>query len=94
MFQDSISGSPPPGLYVGFVMLWLNLWLQFNRRAIGSNVISFQICFWDAITKLSHWINQVSQAMRKCVLCHMRTTKAQISLRIRAVWSAPLLFAA
>ena len=24
----------------------------------------------------------------------MRTTKAQISLRIRAVWSAPLLFAA
>ena len=27
-------------------------------------------------------------------LCHMRTTKAQISLRICAVWSAPLLFAA
>ena len=36
----------------------------------------------------------LSRAMRKCVLCHMRTTKAQISLRIRAVWSAPLLFAA
>ena len=32
--------------------------------------------------------------MRKCVLCHMRTTKVQISLRIRTVWSAPLLFAA
>ena len=28
------------------------------------------------------------------VSCHTRTTKAQISLRIRAVWSAPLLFAA
>ena len=26
--------------------------------------------------------------------CHIRTTKAQISLRIRAFWSAPLLFAA
>ena len=26
-----------------------------------------------------------SRVMRKCVLCHMRTTKAQISLRIRAV---------
>ena len=26
--------------------------------------------------------------MRKRVLCHMRTTKVQISLRIRAVWSA------
>ena len=33
----------------------------------------------------------VSQAMRKCVLCHMRTTKAQISLCIRAVWSAPFI---
>ena len=33
-----------------------------------------------------------SRAMRKRVLCHMRTTNAQISLR--AVWSAPLLFAA
>ena len=32
-----------------------------------------------------HWEN---------CLCHMQTTKAQISLRIRAVWSAPLLFAA
>ena len=30
----------------------------------------------------------------KTCLCHMRTTKAQISLRIHAVWSAPLLFAA
>ena len=36
----------------------------------------------------------LSRAMRKCVLCHMRTTKAQISLRIRAVGSAHLLFAA
>ena len=34
---------------------------------------------------------------KKTCFCHMRTTKAQISLadlRIRAVWSAPLLFAA
>ena len=30
----------------------------------------------------------------KTCFCHMRTTKAQISLRIRAVWSAPLLLAA
>ena len=39
-------------------------------------------------------IFNMSRAMRKCVLCHMRTTKVQISLRIRAVWSEPLLFAA
>ena len=37
---------------------------------------------------------RMSQAMRKCVLYHMQTTKVQISLRIGAVWSAPLLFAA
>ena len=36
-------------------------------------------------------VKHMSRAMRKCVLCYMRTTKAQISLRIRAVWSAPLL---
>ena len=36
----------------------------------------------------------LGQVMWKCVLCHMRTTKVQISLRIRAVWSAPLLFTA
>ena len=30
----------------------------------------------------------------KTCLCYMRTTEAQISLRIRPVWSAPLLFAA
>ena len=29
----------------------------------------------------------------KTSLCHMRTTKAQISLCIPAVWSAPLLLA-
>ena len=35
-----------------------------------------------------------SHITRKPALCHMRTTKVQISLRIRAVWSAHLLFAA
>ena len=30
----------------------------------------------------------------KTCFYHMQTTKAQISLRIRAVWSAPLLSAA
>ena len=43
--------------------------------------------------KISYCLFIQSRAMRKRVLCHMRTTKAQISLRIRAVWSALLLFA-
>ena len=36
----------------------------------------------------------MSLVMRSPVLCHMRTTKAHINLRIGAVWSEPLLFAA
>ena len=39
------------------------------------------------------WV-YMGQVMRKCVLIHMRTTKVQFSLRICAVWSAPLLFTA
>ena len=38
--------------------------------------------------------DDVVNADEPFVFCHMRTTKAQISLRIRKVWSAPLLFAA
>ena len=38
----------------------------------------------------------MSNRARSCenVSSHMQTTKVQISLRIGAVWSAPLLFAA
>ena len=38
--------------------------------------------------------NYMGQSIWKCILCHMRKTKAQISLRIRTVWSAPLFFTA
>ena len=33
------------------------------------------------------------ESLRKPALIHVRTTMAQISLRVRAGWSAPLLFA-
>ena len=36
-----------------------------------------------------HSVNILSHVMRKPVLFYMRPTKAQISLRVRAVWSAP-----
>ena len=41
---------------------------------------------WSIYLKMGH-------IMRKPVFCHMWTTKAQISLHIHVVWSAPLLFA-
>ena len=43
--------------------------------------------------RLKHFSNLFEPGHEKTSLCHMRTTKAQISLHIRAVWSAPLLFA-
>ena len=49
---------------------------------------------FDVVDQLYFSTNYMSQVMRKRVLCHMRTTKVQISLHICAVWSAPLLFAA
>ena len=36
----------------------------------------------------------LNRIMRKPVLSHLQTTKAQISQHIHAVWSAPLLFPA
>ena len=38
--------------------------------------------------------NFMGQVMQKCVLCHVQTTKVQISLRIHAVWSAHFFFPA
>ena len=43
--------------------------------------------------KYGKWFLNEPHREKTC-LCHMQTTKAQISLRIRAVWSAPLLFPA
>ena len=40
--------------------------------------------YFDVITRLS-FSDKMSRVMRKCVLFNMRTTNAQISLRIRAV---------
>ena len=48
--------------------------------------------YFSCISFLGHLF--LSLIMRKPVLCHMRTTKVQISLRIHAVWSAPLVYAA
>ena len=60
-----------------------------HRKSAGDSGSDF-----DDIRGRFCYGSQVGQVMRKCVLCYMRTTKVQISLRIRAVISAPLLFAA
>ena len=39
----------------------------------------------DVFPEIQNSCDQLGQVMQKCVLWHMRTTKVQISLRIRAV---------
>ena len=46
---------------------------------------------WDRFTR--YWEPYVGLNARKPVFGGLRTTQAQTSLRIRAVWSAPLFFA-
>ena len=54
---------------------------QMVRCRIMSAYVCLLIRRWPS-ARFSYLI-EMSRAMRKCVLCHMRTTKAQISLRIR-----------
>ena len=71
------------------------LWFLIKEYKVSiiDNEASFDIL--SSGVHLKSWcLCEMDQVMRKCVLCHMRTTKVQISLRIRAVWSAPLLFTA
>ena len=59
-----------------------------NTGDLKSKVQNKQLA--EAIWVIMVWISLMSRAMRKCVLCHMRTTKAQISLRIRGIGSQRL----
>ena len=69
---------------------------DFAVYVYGSHLRHLTLTVWIRFHFSDPWSfhKKLSRAMRKCVLCHMRTTMAQISLRIRTVWSAPLLFAA
>ena len=42
---------------------------------------------------LDLWFKSLYEPLRKLDLIHVRTKKAQISLHVRADWSAPLVFA-
>ena len=86
--------------FVGFVVLRLicilmilNVWANNANpaqpvfsRAVWSRSSLFAICVCIFLDTLLY-----EPYHEKTCLCHMRTTKVQISLRISAVWSAPLL---
>ena len=79
--SSALNRIPLKMVYI-YVKSWVDVWTSDNRQA-PENLFCLQILegFY------------MSRAMRKCILFNMPTTKAQISLHIRAVWSVPLLFA-
>ena len=48
----------------------------------------------DMYGQMQFKMNKWATSWKNMFECHIGTTKAQISLRTSAVWSAPLLFAA
>ena len=73
------------------------LWLENQQKTLywQWQLIAQNRTFVTIRTELKPKIQiRIEPHHEKTCLCHMRTTKAQISPRIHAVWSAPLLFAA
>ena len=64
------------------IILFCYFWL---RKCLTKLHCPPLLCFWVHLS--------LEPRHEKTCFSHMRTTKVQISLRIRAVWSAPLLFA-
>ena len=61
----------------------------FFHRIIGCNEL---FSFWYG--RGTTYLCETGRHHQKTSFCHTRTIKAQIRLRIHAVWSAPLLFEA
>ena len=68
--------------------------IWFNRPIFGLGLSQQMIMnLHDSnISRHPRTMAKSSYIMRKPALCHMQTTKTQISLCIHAAWSAPLLF--
>ena len=60
-----------------------------TNYAVTRLVTSFKTCLTRITISLNYRHTHEPRHEKTC-FCHMRTTKAQISLRIRAVWSAPI----
>ena len=98
--EENFQGSNPslPPLWPGFYSRHCHVAGPILHNLISSTMEDHNIVTFKNMSakflELSAILSKIelSRVMRKCVLFNMRTTKAQISLRICAVWSAPLLF--
>ena len=68
-----------PRKKVDHVCILVRHWIDTNQKAVRF--------------VLDLWFKSPYEPLRKLALIHVQTTKAQISLRVRTDWSAPLLFA-
>ena len=77
----------------GFDFYW-SLYLSAQKRR-PCVYISTPLRYQQKVARLvlDPWFKSSYEPLRKLALIHVRTTKAQISLRVRADWSAPLFFA-
>ena len=90
-----LPGWKPPK--AGFLLTWLifDKHHSYSRSFLLHSVWHF-VSGSDARKKtkgIKGVPHSIEPRHEKTCFCPMRTTKAQISLRIRAVWIAPLLFA-
>ena len=79
-------------------IFWIGGWKKLLPRGHCLQNNTSYVCFLKILEATvlricSHCKSHWAISWETC-LCHMRTTKLQISLRIRAVWSSPLLFTA
>ena len=77
----------------GFDIYW-SLYLSAQKRK-PCVYISTLLRYQQKVVRLAldPWFKSSYEPLRKLALIHVRTTKAQICLRVRADWSAPLFFA-
>ena len=70
--------------------------LDSGERSLPFGLLVLKVIFLKWFLKGHQMLSTVRNEPRYEKICfyHMRTTKPQISLHIRAVWSAPLFFAA
>ena len=77
--------------YHNRVQIYLNVWVQVKSRERDQPFLTTDPNLETIFPVSSSWRSYEPRHEKTCV-CHMRTTNAHINLRIRAVWSAPLLF--
>ena len=67
---------------------------KFSSMSTYESRKTQMIIYWNLKKYENCWPPQFEPHHEKTFLCHMWTTKPQISLRICAVWPVPLLFTA